>query len=124
MDRREMLVGAVAPGFLLTTEQVARALGAFVSPEAEAAFCERLATAPKSYDPVAVLEAMAERDFWFDFELGGDVRWLVAFVPDDKPSSEMLSCGFPDFPSAVRWLHAQAAAVDEGFAERFPLPAE
>jgi hypothetical protein len=29
---------------------------------------------------------------------------------------------FPDFPSAVRWLHRRAAAVDESFAKAFPVP--
>lgn len=81
----------------------------------------------KPYDPVAVLEAMREamNSRWdaYGFGLGvfdgDDGKWRASF-----PISQALGVEetFPDFPSAVRWLHRQAAAVDPAFAEQWPVP--
>lgn len=76
----------------------------------------------KPYDPIAVLEAMRERGFWFEIGVGSELtKWLVAFQSEPVDTS-LSTAACPDFPSAVRWLHRQAAAVDEGFARDFPVP--
>lgn len=77
------------------------------------------------YDPVAVLEAMRERGLLFDLECRGHSFGLVEarFWTEPKEANYHYD-QFADFPSAVRWLHRQAAAVDAEFAEQFPLPTE
>ena len=68
------------------------------------------------YDPVAVLEAMRERKHAptiFTAPLSNG--WNVSL--GSAPAKF-----FPDFPSAVRWLHAQAAAADPTFAQQWPVP--
>lgn len=91
----------------------------------------------KPYDPVAVLEAMRDYGLYPGVfrnpnpartqEIGW-VAWIVG-APSESDrihiqSTEQGVGPFPYFPSAVRWLHEQAAAVDAEFAERFPLPAD
>lgn len=76
------------------------------------------------YDPVAVLEAMRERGHEVYVCCHGE--WFAEF-PGVHDSSTgypgyQYSPAFPDFPSAVRWLHRQAAAVDPAFAEQWPVP--
>jgi hypothetical protein len=126
MDRREMLAGAaMLPSFVLTQEQVLRLIGTFVSPEAEATFREKLANEPKPYDPVAVLEAMRERGFAFKLEFAEGLAFPFWHVDDEQgfhgPLLKGNECSF-DFPSAVRWLHRQAAAADPEFAAKWPVP--
>lgn len=84
---------------------------------------------PKPYDPVAVLEAMRERGFecWISMnDLGADwcANWEIG--KQVAPRGETLPLYkqelFPDFPSAVQWLHRQAAAADPEFAEKWPVP--
>lgn len=124
MNRRELLAGAaMMPGFVLTQEQVLRGIGVFVSPEAEAHF----RSLPKPYDPVAVLEAMRERGYCFSLSTGWPPAcevdtWITVGKNDSPLESAVPMERFPDFPSAVRWLHRQAAAADAEFAKQFPVP--
>lgn len=84
----------------------------------------------KAYDPVAVLEAMRECQIRF----GIDTLQFDGFVRAEWPNGDFTidendiavedtsTMLFPDFTSAVRWLHQQAAEVDPKFAERWPVP--
>lgn len=77
------------------------------------------------YDPVAVLEAMRERYSLVDLCAGRDGsargQWLATLRVDDKNGPYFFH-ELPDFTSAVRWLHQQAAEIDPEFAERWPVP--
>ncbi len=85
---------------------------------------------PKPYDPVAVLEAMRERKIRF----GIDTLQFDGFVRAEWPNGDFTvdendiavegtdTMLFPDFTSAVRWLHQQAADADKTFAEKWPVP--
>jgi len=79
----------------------------------------------KAYDPVAVLEAMRERYSLVDLCAGRDGsargQWLATLRVDDKNGPYFFH-ELPDFTSAVRWLHQQAAEIDPEFAERWPVP--
>lgn len=82
------------------------------------------------YDPVAVLEAMRERKIRF----GIDTLQFDGFVRAEWPNGDFAvdendiavedtdTMLFPDFTSAVSWLHQQAAAADKTFAEKWPVP--
>lgn len=78
------------------------------------------ASAP--YDPVAVLEAMRARGFSFSLEADSyeGAGYKVVF---DGTYWHLYhdSIALPDFTSAVRWLHQQAAAADKTFAEKLPV---
>lgn len=79
----------------------------------------------KSYDPVAVLEAMRERKFDASYCLGytptGHV--FATWWPTGTSLFDSLTrnVSFPDFRSAVLWLHRQAAAADAEFAQAWPV---
>lgn len=120
MDRREMLKGAAIPVF-----------------SAGVGWTAVFVPDPKPYDPVAVLEAMRDYGLYPGVfrnpnpartqEIGW-VAWIVG-APSESDrihiqSTEQGVGPFPYFPSAVRWLHEQAAAVDPAFAEAWPVPAE
>jgi hypothetical protein len=106
MDRREMLKNVAWRG------AATGACGAFIAIEGRAAL------KGQPYDPIAVLEAMRER-FWVSIDgTTGEPKWWASIVRDDI--DEMSR--FDDFPSAVRWLHRQAAAVDAEFVKAFPVP--
>jgi protein-tyrosine phosphatase len=70
------------------------------------------------------LEAMRERGLLFDLECRGHSFGLVEarFWTEPKDANYHYD-QFADFPSAVRWLHEQAAAADAEFAARWPVPA-
>lgn len=78
---------------------------------------------PTPYDPVAVLEAMRERGFCYEISTGDESGWMLAFSESLFHSSVQTAVA-QDFPSAVRWLHGQAAAADAEFAAAYPLPTE
>lgn len=83
---------------------------------------------PPPYDPVAVLEAMRERGYCFSLSTGWPPAcevdtWITVGKNDSPLESAVPTERFPDFPSAVRWLHGQAAAADPSFAEQWPVPA-
>lgn len=111
MDRREMLAGAaMIPAYLGLPPGLCES--------------EAVRQTPPPYDPVAVLEAMRERGHEVYVCCHGE--WFAEF-PGVHDSSTgypgyQYSPAFPDFPSAVRWLHRQAAAVDPAFAEQWPVP--
>ncbi len=115
MDRREMLKGAGAVAPLI------------VAGSAFAAANVVRQEVAKLYDPVAVLEAMRERGLSFGVPCNDGRYWphllpIGSSLGDHTHGFGIPADSFPDFPSAVRWLHEQAAAVDAEFAKAFPLP--
>lgn len=81
----------------------------------------------KPYDPAAVLEAIREAGVApsvFSYQSGW-IAQMYAERPVKSLGSVITSDSgspFPDFASAVRWLHAQAAAADPEFAAKWPVP--
>lgn len=79
------------------------------------------------YDPAAVLEAIREAGVApsvFSYQSGW-IAQMYAERPVKSLGSVITSDSgspFPDFASAVRWLHAQAAAADPEFAAKWPVP--
>lgn len=75
------------------------------------------------YDPVAVLEAMRERGpaMYWSMCLDSTKPGMLAHFSTPDAGGTGSHC-FPDFPSAVRWLHGQAAAADAEFGKQFPVP--
>ena len=82
---------------------------------------------PKPYDPVAVLEAIPDR-FLVCVERSPEAndaeQWWASIIDDSLESALDEQGQFPDFPSAVRWLHEQAATADLEFAQQWPVPEE
>lgn len=79
----------------------------------------------KPYDPVAVLEAIPDRFLICterDPQAIAAEQWWASILDCSLDSSFENQDKFPDFPSAVRWLHGQAAAADTEFAKQFPVP--
>ncbi len=84
----------------------------------------------KAYDPVAVLEAMREAgmspEVYHHSPLPG---WSAIITPPSIADADGFRLGavasdewFPDFLSAVQWLHRQAAAADAEFGREWPVP--
>lgn len=129
MDRREMLKNA-GGAFAATAVGMSGLSENIGIPEAKLVSTvfgriSDYARLPNPYDPVAVLEAIPE---WFLIclertpEADADRKWWASIMDDRIDGSFEEQDYFPDFPSAVRWLHRQAAAVDAKFARTFPVP--
>lgn len=88
---------------------------------------QRAQSNEKPYDPAAVLEAIREAGVApsvFSYQSGW-IAQMYAERPVKSLGSVITSDSgspFPDFASAVRWLHAQAAAADPEFAAKWPVP--
>lgn len=122
MDRREMQKGAgglsesvSAKGLAVVDGHIVATGGPFRWEDKSRGISE-----PPPYDPVAVLEAMRERGVVFKLWCDGGL-YHAMFLLEGATKAMMWHS---DFPSAVRWLHAQAAAVDPEFAKAWPVPKE
>lgn len=120
MDRREMLKGAAAitAGGMLPA---GFAYGEHThSLDTRWSDKGRGVPEPKPYDAIAVLEAMRERKI--GYRLWQNHGLVYAALIDEENYWKCYHTELPDFPSAVRWLHRQAAAVDAEFAKAWPVP--
>lgn len=141
MDRREMLKGAAAGygaamlGVGFAYGEHTQSLGLDVADGVvpaghpyetmEPLLIHRGSIELKPYDPIAVLEAM--RDGEHEVQIMFSPRAVGRVYVHYNPSRDAIGVlgpprAFPDFLSAVQWLHRQAAAADAEFAKAFPVP--